>query len=555
MATTLRDVKLRARGRAHVLAGEEIATEVERRVVERVLGRAEIPTGARLEEVIHETLSTEQARLAHAVGDPREGVDREFVTQLRRRLVRGSEAERRDLVASIVERYLEEISGHFDRRVYAMATRVLPVALGALLHGFVPQPGRRASRVFDVDDRVLIGGELGKLRALVEVGTVVLAPTHVSNLDSVLLGYAVYRLGLPPVAYGAGLNLFTSALIGYFMRNVGAYTVDRKKTDPLYRETLKEYATLLLERGQHSLFFPAGTRSRSGGVETHLKKGLLGTAPVAFRHALEARVPRPKIFIVPCTLTYPLVLEAATLAGDYLRAEGGSHYVDVQDEFDELGRWIAFLRSLLDLDLSVHLHFGRPMDPFGNEVDAEGTSLDPRGRAVDPSRYLLAGGQLVADGARDAEYTRTLASRLVSSYRHDTVALPTSLLAFVLFDRVRRDAGEPNLFRLLRAINPDVGVKETELYAELGRALEELRALEKTGGIVLSRELQTTDVGAVVRHALAGFATYHPSPVIERRGEQLHVGDASLLFYYRNRLDGYGLLGAPSLLASEGSRA
>jgi len=553
MGTTLRDAKERARGRAHVLAGEEIATEVERRVVGRVLSRAETPTGARLEEVIHETISTEQARLARAEGDPREAADREFVLSLRRRFAHGNDASWGDLVALIVERYLQEISGHFDRRVYAMATRAAPVALGALLHGFVPKAGR-PTRVFDVDDRVLIGGELGKLRALAEVGTIVLVPTHVSNLDSVLLGYAVYRLGLPPVAYGAGLNLFTSALIGYFMRNVGAYTVDRKKSDPLYLETLKEYATLLLERGQHSLFFPGGTRSRSGAVEGHLKKGLLGTAPVAYRHALEARTKKPRIFVVPCTLTYPLVLEAATLAKEYLRAEGGSHYVDVPDEFEQLGRWVQFLRSLLELDLSVHLHFGRPMDPFGNEVDEEGTSLDPRGRAVDPSRYLLVGGRLEADDARDAEYTRTLAARLVSTYRRDTVALPTSLLAFVLFERVRRDSKEPDLFRLLRGLSSDAGVKETDLHDDLGRALEQLRSLQSRGRIVVSPLLHTSDVAAVLRLALASFATYHPKPVIERRGEWLHVGDPSLLFYYRNRLEGYGLLDAPALLPSEGSR-
>ena len=551
MGTTLREAKERARGRPHVLAGKEIATEVERRVVERVLAAAETPTGARLEEVIHETISTEQARLAKAPGDPREAADQAFVARLRKSLANAGTTSLPELVSLITERYLEEISGHFDRRVYAMATRIVPVALGTLLHGLMPKGGRS---VFDVDDRVLIEGELGKLRALSQLGTIVLVPTHVSNLDSVLLGHAVHRLGLPPVAYGAGLNLLTSNLVGYFMRNLGAYTVDRKKSDPLYRAALKEYATVLLERGQHSLFFPGGTRSHSGAVEGHLKKGLLGTAPVAFRHALEAKANKPRIFIVPCTLTYPLVLEASSLASGYLRAEGGSHYVEVPDEFDQPGRWVDFLRSLFDLDLSVHVRFGRPLDPFGNEVDDGGTSLDPRGRAVDPSRYLFVGGQLEADAARDAEYTRTLAARLVATYRKDTVALPTSLLAFTLFDRLRRDSKEPDLFRFLRGLSSDAGVKETEVHQDLARALEQLRALESAGQIVLSPQLHTSDLGSVVRHALASFATYHPKPVLERSGERLHVGDATLLFYYRNRLEGYGLLDAPALLPSEGSR-
>ena len=51
-------------------------------------------------------------------------------------------------------------------------------------------------------------------------------------MDSLVLGYAIYRLGLPPVIYGAGLNLFSNPLVGFFMHNLGAYTVDRRKRDP-----------------------------------------------------------------------------------------------------------------------------------------------------------------------------------------------------------------------------------------------------------------------------------------------------------------------------------
>ena len=35
---------------------------------------------------------------------------------------------------------------------------------------------------------------------------------------------------------------------------------------------------------------------------------------------------------------------------------------------------------------------------------------------------------------------------------------------------------------------------------------------------------------------------------VTRRGVRLHVGDPKLIFFYRNRLEGYGLLGAPDLL-------
>jgi glycerol-3-phosphate O-acyltransferase len=36
---------------------------------------------------------------------------------------------------------------------------------------------------------------------------------------------------------------------------------------------------------------------------------------------------------------------------------------------------------------------------------------------------------------------------------------------------------------------------------------------------------------------------------------RLHVGDSKLLFYYRNRLDGYDLRGAPTLVGRRSAGA
>jgi glycerol-3-phosphate O-acyltransferase len=534
----------------NVLAGEEIASEVVRRVTGRAFAQAD---AVRLEEIVHETIYAEQVRLSRDPHAPLAELDRHFVASLRRELAHASEARRRELVIEIVDRYTHEITGHFDRRVYSVATRALPGALGALFHGLAPSTLIRHRHPFEVDDRVLLEGELDPLRSLVRHGTVVLVPSHVSNLDSVLVGHAVHRLGLPPVAYGAGLNLFSNAVMGFFMRNLGAYTVDRKKTDPLYRATLKEYATVLLERGQHNLFFPGGTRSRSGAIETHLKKGLLGTAVVAFRHALLAGRPSPRMFIVPCTLTYPLVLEAASLVDDYLREEGGAHYVNVGDEFERPRRWVDFVGGLLELDLRIHLRVGRALDPMGNEVDDAGRSRDLRGRELDPARYLMVGGRVVADDARDAEYTRTLAERVVATYRRDTVALPTSVVAYAVFDRLRTQAQQPDLFRFLRGLGPEARLGMDLLRTDLGRLLRELGERQARGELRLETGLADADPEEVVRQALATFGRYHVKPVLERVGDHVVVGDPNLLFYYRNRLDGHALMGAPSMLTQSRS--
>lgn len=532
-----------------ITLGSAIASEAAERVIGRATQRAEGRHAAPLEEVVNETLYHERMRLAHAPPGERAEADRAFLKSVARDLARGGAAAAPELLAAIVRRYATEITGHFDPRVYRAATTVLPMGLSVLFNGLSP---KRAMERFPtlplLTERVLISGEVDTLRGLQRIGTVVLAPTHSSNLDSILLGYAIFRMGLPPFAYGAGLNLFDSALMGFFMHNLGAYTVDRTKTDPLYRETLKEYAATSLEHGQHNLYFPGGTRSRSGAVEQSLKKGLLGATLPAFANNLRAGRPNPRVFIFPCTCTYPLVLEAASLIDDYLERAGKSHYIHpLPDEFDSLARWVDFFRSLLALDLEVHLRVGRPLDPFGCAVDRSGASRDPRGRPVEPAEYLRVHGAFARDEARDRVYSRMLADAVAAEYRRDNVALATSILAYAVFERLKKSQPSRDLYGLLRALGPTSYVTRVDLLGDLDRLLAELRALADAGEIVLSEEARA-GAAALVDRGLSTFATYHASPVLQQRADRIYLGDANLLFFYRNRLDGYGLLGQRALV-------
>ncbi|MCK6576423.1 1-acyl-sn-glycerol-3-phosphate acyltransferase, partial [Myxococcota bacterium] len=179
------------------------------------------------------------------------------------------------------------------------------------------------------------GDDGAALRALAREHTLIFAPTHVSNLDSPLIGYALDRLGLPPAIYGAGLNLFSSPVMGFFMSRLGAYTVDRRKQHRLYKDVLKDYSIDSLGRRCHSLFFPGGTRCRSGRVEDRVKKGLLGTGIIAWQEGLLQGRPHPEVLVVPVTLSFSLVLEAETLIEDSLEEEGKRRYIITDDEFSE----------------------------------------------------------------------------------------------------------------------------------------------------------------------------------------------------------------------------
>ncbi len=523
---------------------ERIQVEVVSRVVERALAQARQSPEGYLETLVHDTLYHERRRLERDPS-PLARQDQAFYERIHRRLRHASQRDLQQLLERICRHYAAEVVGNFDERVHRLATRLVPTGLWALLRAGSPTRllefgGRHRS----LAEHLKLQGEIDTVRALADCGTLVVAPTHSSNLDSVVLGYGVHLAGLPPLTYGAGLNLFTNPMLSFFMRNLGAYRVDRRKQAPLYKEVLKEYATCSMEMSYHNLFFPGGTRARSGAVESHLKKGLLGAALQAFTHNLQAGRPRPRLFVVPCTLSYELVLEAETLIDDYLQEQGKGRYIIEDDESTRPKLVYDFFSKLLSLDSQIVLTFGKPMDLFGNLVDAQGRSFDLRGREVDPASYLCRAGEPVSDPLRDEEYTRELARRLVQAYRSDNVLMPTHVVAAASFRLLLRSNPGLDLFRLLRTGGEQASFPAASLHDEVERLLSELRGLAQPPRF--SPLLLAGDVAAVVADALKHFGTYHTRPALRRRGDRIFHEHRNLLLYYGNRLQGYGLPGLPS---------
>jgi glycerol-3-phosphate O-acyltransferase len=474
-----------------------------------------------------------------------------------RSLAQMSDAECVSHAADVATRYARDVAGNFDPRVYKFATRAIAPLIGMLMSPM--QTLRHLGGAFDLralDGRVVVNGPIGTIRSLTERGTVVFVPTHLSNLDSVVFGFALERVGLPPAAYGAGKNLFTNPALSFFMHNLGAYRVDRRVTHAIYKEVLKAYSCIVLERGYHSLFFPGGTRSRSGSVERKLKLGLVGTGVEAMARTA-ARGQARKVFFVPATINYLLTLEAETLVADFLQEAGRHRYIIEDDESVRPGRIAAFMRKLLGLDAGCVVRFSHPLDCFGNRVDDDGISYDARGHAVSALSYLTDGeGRIGHDPSRDAQYTRELAESIVQAYSRDTVALATHLVAACAFERLResiasspgRMQGEDaaDLFAMLRS-KDDVTVSRAALAESVERLRDRARDLEAQGRIVLGAHLARASGREILDEALRAFAGYHTTPVLAPRGADLVLADTRLIFYYQNRITTQGL--APDLIA------
>jgi glycerol-3-phosphate O-acyltransferase len=479
--------------------------------------------------VLEQSLYEERQRLGRDAGTPAE---REALDRLAHALLRSGSREQIDAALTLVAGFGREIHGRFDPRVYRFATRALP----RLVSGLLSERPRTLYGLthwdLDISKKLRIEGDVALLCRLTSEATLILAPTHVSNLDSPLLGLALYAAGLPPFVYGAGLNLFSNPIVGWWMHRLGAYTVDRKKRADLYKDTLKDYSTLCLKAGMHSLFFPGGTRCRSGRLETRLKKGLLGTGLDAWRENLAEGAERPEIYVVPCTLSYQLVLEAETLIDDHLAEIGRQRYIIEDDEFSRPRVVASFLRRVFELDAAVVCRFGAPLDLLGNPVPH-----DPAERAEAARRrrrYVTdAEGRVEEDPQRDARYTEALAEGLTRAYARDTQVLTTHLVARVAWTMLAEKRGTTDPFRLVQVDAAGRHLDRTAFIERLGRAM--LRVREGATRGAWHHDLPQS-APAALQLALDRFKRFHRSRALADHGEDVVIESPRLCLYYQNRL-------------------
>jgi glycerol-3-phosphate O-acyltransferase len=502
-----------------------------------------------LDRVLAETFYQERIRIREQPWsvDPKD--DWEFWAWVKKEVARGSLGKRGaapsahapQVVRSIVQRYVDEIAGRFSLSTYRFSTKAVPLGFSSFLNAASSKTFRSIwTHETKLSDRILLKGQIDQLKKLSQKGTVILVPTHMSNLDSILIGWGLFAMGLPPFLYGAGLNLFTNRILGWFMNRLGAYKVDRRKKNPIYLESLKTFSTYAIEHGCHSLFFPAGGRVRSGAIEKDLKLGLLGTALQAQKNQIFAGQ-ESKVFVVPMVMSNHFVLEAESLIHEHLSRTGREYYLLVKDEFSKLNQQLRFLWRFFSEGSEIVMRFGQAYDLFGNPVDEEGKSIDKRGCPVDIKRYFMTGGSLHEDLQRDKRYVKELGQVIAQRYRVENEVISSHVVAFAAFKCFERSYKELDFYALLRLPREDRELRRADLCEAIERILEKLQELRRQRKIHLS---PICDEGAekVYRHGIEHLGVYHSKrPLIEINDDQVASESLNLLYYYHNRLSGYGL--------------
>jgi glycerol-3-phosphate O-acyltransferase len=450
----------------------------------------------------------------------------------------------KSVLNKITNRYAEEIASNFKATHYKFTRSVVTYGFSRLLNAARVKGFKSLfSNQFSLQDKIQITGETEQIRDLATKGTIVMVPTHFSNLDSILIGWIISVLGLPPFIYGAGLNLFNISIFAYFMNALGAYKVDRRKKNLMYLETLKTYSKEAIQFGCHSLFFPGGTRSRSGMIESRLKLGLLSTAIEAQRANYQAGITdiSGKIFIVPVTINYHFVLEAPGLIRDHLSITGQERYYKENDEFSSSYKISKFLVKFFTKGSDISVSIGKAMDVLGNYVDKDGRTIDKNGRQIDTSDYFTSDGVVTIDTQREEEYTNMLGKRIVEEFHKINRVFSSHLVAFTAFELIKSENKKLDLFELLRLPEEDLVIDYEVFKESCQRVLTTVYELKAQGLINTAPHLNTT-IDEIILHGMDNVGMYHAKrPLIRDENGAITTQDMSLLYFYHNRLTGYGL--------------
>lgn len=452
--------------------------------------------------------------------------------------------EDKKILKEILNYYASEIVANFEPKKYRVAQKLLPFLFGRLMN---VSAGNKKNFFFpsskNIYEKMNITGPIDHIRNLSKKGTVIVVPTHFSNIDSPTIGLIIDIIGLPAMTYGAGINLFTIGILSRWLNDLGAYKLDRRRKNTPYLELLKNYSTIAITRGAHSLFFPGGTRSRSGQIEKKLKLGLLGTALEAQRQNLLNfnEETAKKVFVVPVVLNYHFVMEAASLINQHLAIEGKEQFIAEKDDYSTSYKLLKLILKVITANPGMSISFASPMDVFGNEVDFEGQSINKIGQKVQIKNYFMLGDSMTEDVQRDSVYTSILGERIVEKFLAYNTVLSSHIVSFVAFELIYKEFKNLDIYQLLRIPTDEIEIDIEEFKVEVNNIREKIIDLYAEGKLKIHERLKG-DTDEIIKHGIKNLGVYHAQMPLEvNNNGNISTQDLKVLYFYHNRLLGYGL--------------
>ena len=235
-----------------------------------------------------------------------------------------------DKVAQDTSRYLREIAATHSTYVIDLVAH--------LIH-FMYTLGYGEALHYD-------HAQLEQIYSVAQRYPVVFLPSHKSNLDHLVLQYALHENGHPPnhTAGGINMNFFP---MGPLMRRSGVFFIRRSfKDNAVYKFVLRQYIDYLIEKRFPLEWYIEGGRSRSGKLLPP-RFGLLAYVVDAYR-----RGKSDDVVVIPVSIAYDQIQDV----GEYVAEQRGA-----KKQRESFGWFLGVVRRLRRRYGNIHIRFGEPL--------------------------------------------------------------------------------------------------------------------------------------------------------------------------------------------------
>ena len=188
--------------------------------------------------------------------------------------------------------------------------------------------------------------ELRRVKALSQQHPVCFLPSHKSNLDHLVLQYALHENGHAPnhTAGGINMNFFP---VGPLVRRSGVFFIRRSfKDNPVYKFVLRSYVDYLIEKRFSLEWYIEGGRSRSGKLLPP-RFGLLAYVVDSY-----LRGKSEDVHLIPVSIAYDQIQDVAEYTAEQ---RGGAK------RKESFSWFVGMIRRLRRRYGVVHFRFGEPL--------------------------------------------------------------------------------------------------------------------------------------------------------------------------------------------------
>ncbi len=289
--------------------------------------------------------------------------------------------------------------------------------------------------------------QLARLKALSGRYPVVFLPSHKSNLDHLVLQYALHEQGHAPnhTAGGINMNFFP---VGPIVRRSGVFFIRRSfKNEPVYKFVMRHYIDFLIEKRFSLEWYIEGGRSRSGKLLPP-RFGMLAHVVDAYR-----RGKAEDVMLIPVSIAYDQIQDV----GDYAAEQSGA-----RKQKESFGWFVGVVRRLRARYGNIYFRFGDPISlakTLGQPDPKAAPDADEANLAIQKLAFEVA--------VRINLVTPITAASLL------TMALLGSGDQALSLDEIRRALDALRAYARRRAL-PDTGGLDRDDAAEIRQTLDTL---------------------------------------------------------------------------------